>query len=52
MLKSKWLSMILDIDFMTLPILKMEFYFIILECIIYLRALSQNFVENHHFNVI
>ena len=52
MLKSKYLTLVLDIDFMTLTILKLEFSFIFLEFIIYLRASSQNFVENHQFNVI
>ena len=46
MLKSKWLSLVFDIDFMTLTILKLEISFIFLEFIIYLRASSQNFVEN------
>jgi hypothetical protein len=50
MLKSKWLSMSLDIDFMTLTILKLEFSFIFFEFIIYLRASSQNFMENHQAN--
>ena len=44
--------MVLDVDFITLTILKLEFSFIFLEFIIYLRASSQNFVENHQFNVI
>ena len=52
MLKSKWLSLGLDIDFMTLTILKLEFSFISLEFNICLRASSQNYVENHQFNVI
>ena len=51
MLKSKWLSMVLDVDFMTLTILKLEFSFIFFEFIIYLRASSQSFYENHQFNV-
>ena len=51
MLKNKWLSLVLDVDFMTLTILKLEF-FIFLEFIIYLRASPQNFVKNHQFNVI
>ena len=52
MLKSKWLIMVLYVDFMTLTILKLEFSFIFLEFIIYLRVSSQNFVKNHQFNVI
>ena len=44
MLKSKWLSLVLDIDFMTLTILKLEFSFIFLEFVIYLRASWQDFV--------
>jgi hypothetical protein len=52
MLKSKWLNLVLDVDFITLTILKLEFSFIFIEFIVYLRASSQNFVENHHFNVI
>ena len=49
MLESKWLSLILDVDFMTLTIFKLEFLFpsIFLESIIYLWASSQNFVENY-----
>ena len=47
MLKSKLLSLVLDIDFMTLTI-----SFTFLEFIIYLRASLQNFVENHQYNVI
>ena len=43
MLKSKWLSLVLDVDFMTLTILKLEFSFIFLE--FYLRASSQNFAK-------
>ena len=48
MLKSKWLSLVLNVNFMTLTILKLEFSSIFLESIMYLRASSQNFVENHH----
>ena len=44
--------MVLDVDFMTLTILNLEFSFIFLEFIISLRASSQNFVENHQFNII
>ena len=43
--------MVLNVDFMTLTILKLEFSFVFLEFIIYLRESSQNFVENHQFNV-
>ena len=52
MLKSEWLTLILDVDLMTLTILKLEFSFIFLEFTIHLRASSQNFVENHQINVI
>ena len=52
MLKSEWLNLVLDIDFMTLNILKLELYFVFLESIIYLRASSQYSVEKHQFNVI
>ena len=52
MLRCKWLSLVLDVDLMTLTILKLEFSFMFLEFIIYLRASSQNFVENHQSNVI
>ena len=52
MLKSKWLSLILDVDFMTLTIFELKFSFIFLELVIYLRASSQNFGEVHQFNVI
>ena len=51
MLKSKWFNLVLDIDFMTLNILKLDFFCIFLELIINMRASSQNFVENHQFNV-
>ena len=52
MLKHKWLSLVLDLDFMTLTILKLDFSFVCLEFIIYLRASSKNFVENRQLNVI
>ena len=52
MFKSKWLILVLDVDFMSFTILKLKFSFIFLEFGVYLRASSQNFVENHHFNVI
>ena len=51
-LEKNWLSMVLDVDFMTLTILKLVFSFIFLELIIYLRASSQDFVENHQFDVV
>ena len=51
MFKSKWVSLQLDMNFMILTILKLEFSFIFLGFITYLRASSQNFVENHQFNV-
>ena len=40
------------IDFITLTILELDFFFRFLEFIIYLRASSQNFVENQQFNAI
>jgi hypothetical protein len=40
------------LDFMTLIILNLEISFIFLEFVICLRASSQNFMENHQFNVI
>ena len=46
------LSLILDVDALTLTIFKLEFAFIFLEFNIYLRASSQKFVENYQFNVI
>ena len=52
MLKSKCLSTILEVNITTLIISKLGFSFIFLEFIVYLRASSQNFVENHKFNVI
>ena len=52
MLKSKWLSLVLGVGFMTLTILKLKISFIFLEFIIYLRESSQKFVENHQFYVI
>ena len=52
MLNIKWLSLVLEVDFMTLTVLKLDFLiYIFLEFIIYLRASSQNFVENHQLNV-
>ena len=45
-------NLVLDINFMTLNILKLDFSPIILEFFIYLRALSQIFVEKHEFHVI
>ena len=51
MLKSKCLNLILDIDFMTLKILKLEFFYI--PWIHYLLVvIITNFVGNHQFNVI
>ena len=52
MLQSKWLNLVLHIDFMTLHILKLEFCFILLEVIMYSEASSQDFVKNHQFNVL
>ena len=52
MLKNKLLSLVLDVDFMTFIIFYLEISFIFLEIIIYLKASSQNFVENNRFNVI
>ena len=37
---------------MTLTIVKLEFSFIFLEFIIYLKTSSQNFVKNHQLKVI
>ena len=48
MLKSTWLNLVLNVNFMNLNILKLEFFHF-LEFIIYLRLSSQNFVENHQF---
>ena len=39
MLKSKWLGMVLDVDFMTLTILKLEFSFVFLEFIVYFEGI-------------
>ena len=50
MLKSKWLNLVLNVNFMTLNVLKLDL-FIFLEFIIYLRASSQSLVENHNFYV-
>ena len=50
MLKRKWLNLVLDVEFMTSNILKLVF-FMFLEFIIYMRASSEKFVENHQFNV-
>ena len=51
MSKSKWLSLVLDVNFMTLTIFILELSSIFLILIIYLRASSQNFVGIHQFNV-
>ena len=54
MLKSKWLSLVLDVDFMTLTILKLDF----LEKIKItwshnlLEGIITIFLENHQFSVI
>ena len=45
MLKSKWLSKVLDVNFTTLSILKLDFFFHIPWLRYPLRASSQNFVE-------
>ena len=37
---------------MTLNILELEFFLIILKSVIHFKASSQNFVENHQFNII
>ena len=52
MLKSKWLSLVLNVDFMTLTILKLDFFSIFLESIVFLKAMSQNLVEKPSINVI
>ena len=52
MFKSKWLTLVLDVGFLTLTILKLEFSSTFLEFIVYLRASSQNFVGNHQNNVM
>ena len=51
MLKSKCLSLGLDVDFMTLIYFKLEFSFIFVE-LINLRVSSQNFMKNHQHNAI
>ena len=52
MLKRKWLNLVLDVNFMTLHILKVEYFFMFLEFIIYLWTSSQNFVENLLFSLV
>ena len=52
MLRNKWLSMILDVDIMTLSIVKLEISFILLELIVYLRTCHKTLVENHQFKQI
>ena len=52
MLNSKWLNMVLDVIFMALNIQIHDLFFKFLIFIMYLKASSQNFVENHPFNVI
>ena len=52
MLEREWLNLILDVDFMTLNILKLDFFVMFLVFIIKFRATLQNFVEKHQFNVI
>ena len=53
MLKSTWLNLVLSVYFMTLSILKLDFFlkniFIFLKVIIYLSSSSQKFIENCHF---
>ena len=51
MLKSKWLNLILDVDFVTLNVLKLEIS-IYLGFIIHLSASSRKFEENHQFYVV
>ena len=51
MLKSKWLSLILDVDFM-INYFEVGIFFIFLEFIIHLMASSHNFVESYQFNGI
>ena len=49
MLKSKGFSLVLDIDFVTLIILKLEFSFIFLEFIIYLSSIAyRSILEGIH----
>ena len=50
--KSKWLDLVLDINFMPLSIFDLNFFFIFLESIIQLRSSSNIFVGYHRFNVI
>ena len=43
--KRSWLYLVLNVNFMTLNILKLDFFFTCLEFIINSRALLQNFVH-------
>ena len=54
MLKSKWLNLVLDVDFMTLKILKLKFDFIFLEFIsLYTsRHHHKKKIGYHQFNVL
>ena len=52
MLKTECLSLVLGVHFMTLIVLKLEYSFNFPWFIIDLKASSQNFVENHQFDVI
>ena len=46
MLNNKWLDVILNVNFMTLTILKFVEFFIFLEFVVHLRSSSNIFVEN------
>ena len=50
--QKQWLNVVLDIDFMTLNILKLDLFLILIEFIIDLRAVLQKFVEKYQFNEI
>ena len=47
-----WLNLVLDVDFMTLKKIKLDFLFIFIEFITNLKATLQNLVEKHQFYVI
>ena len=50
--KRSWLNLVLDIDFMTLNILKLDFLIIFLEFIIKFKVPLQKILEKHQLNVV
>ena len=50
--KRSWLNLVLDIDFMTLNILKLDLLIIFLEFIIKFKVPLQKILEKHQLNVV